>query len=145
MKKGVVVLFALAVGFSQMLSLGAQARKTEPGYELVNVCLKEYRNQPSTRYTVPSDRRLTIEDATLQTYLRAGESLFGDLVTWVNGEVASTTVALLVANSSNFYSAGRMVKIYADPGTTVDIAARTSVFTPDYAQICFSGRLDPLP
>lgn len=145
MKKSLVVLLALVVGFGGVSRLGAQGKRTEGGGEVVNVCVTESQNSDPVTYTVPSDRRLTIEDATYETFLVSGASVYGSLVTSVNGKTVAHTVAFLSGtNGHNYYSGARTMKAYADPGTAVSVRGRTPYHTPAYSFLCFTGRLEPL-
>lgn len=145
MKKSLVVLIALVVGFGEVSKLSAQRKGADsPAAEVVNVCVIAVPTGDPVTYTVPSDRRLTIEDATLQVFLRTGEAMYGGLIAPVNGAQLAHTVGYLRASDGNrYYSAARPIKAYADPGSIVYMRVIGLTLTTS-ASICFAGRLDPV-
>ncbi len=110
-------------------------------YQPVQVCSAVY--NPTTAYTVPSDRLLVIEDATVSATLDAGELVTGIITTMSTGVEADHYVGMISGDVFRFSRDGRMMKVYADPGTSVIVkAARRNA--PDNMKICFSGRLEPV-
>jgi len=144
MKRVAVPVIALVVaGFAVSDSHAAPPDKTSgPALEPVGVCSPVY--NPTNAYTVPSDRVLVIEDASLGASLDAGELMIGVIATSTDGVEVEHYVGKIDGDVFRFDRDGRSMTVYADPGTNVIIkAARRN--SPESMEICFSGRLEPLP
>lgn len=111
-------------------------------YEPVQVCSAFY--NPTTVYTVPSDRRLVVEDATVSATLDPGELVVGVVETMAGGAEVEHYVGTISGDVFRFARDGRMMRAYADAGTSVVVkAARRNA--PENMEICFTGHLEPAP
>jgi hypothetical protein len=144
-KKGIVVLLAVIVGIGGVSGVSAKQKRTGDSVERVNICVFNSIAGGSTPYTVPTDRQLIIEDASTQVYLRTGEWAIVRLLTKAGARSAGHTIAALSATHGfAYYSAGRTMKLYADPGTEVSMDAGWGSFQSVSASVCFSGLLEPV-
>lgn len=117
-----------------------------PLIEPVNACLDPFLPGGGFQspYTVPSDRLLVIEDASIEATMDDGEVVRGQIKTTVGGVEARHHFGQLNFVGFSFESAGRKMRLYADPGTMVFTGAATSG-DPEDIVICFSGQLLPIP
>jgi len=103
-------------------------------------------------FEVPKDKRLVIENisATLETPI--GQEITATQVrTIVNNVVAWHSVVVPITttfeNKLNVYSGGQRVRVYADPGTTVNVLVRKNSSQCQYpcgtTQVFISGYLLP--
>lgn len=125
-------------------ALGLNAQKPNQSTaeaEPLNVCSSVY--NPTIAFTVPPDRRLIIEDATVSASLDLDEIMVGLIETTVGGQSAEHYAGSISGADFRFMRDGRTMKVYADPDTDVIVkAARRN--SPTNMEICFSGRLEPL-
>ena len=101
-------------------------------------------------YVVPADKRLVVEYASLFAYLpTSGQSMFIRILTSVDGDNAFHNLAVRQREDYGVlkqFDAGHVVKIYADPGTTVQIKVGRTPFTgPANANLTLSGHLVDVP
>ena len=97
-------------------------------------------------YVVPADKRLVVEYASLSAYLPpSGQSMFIRILTTVGGDDAFHNLSVRQREDYGVlkqFDAGHVVKIHADPGSTVQIKAGRTPFTgPANANLTFSGHL----
>jgi hypothetical protein len=101
-------------------------------------------------YVVPANKRLVIEYASLFAYLPPdGQSMFVRILTSAGGSQAFHTLAVDKQEDYGVlkqFGAAHLVRIYADPGSTVKVAAgRTPFANTASATVSLSGRLEPMP
>jgi len=104
----------------------------------------------TSTYTVPAGKRLVIEYASLSAYLQAeGQSMFVRILTTAGG--ASAFHNLAVQKQEDYgvlkqFSAAHLVRIYADPGSTVQVSAgRVPANSIANGTVTLSGHFENVP
>ena len=104
----------------------------------------------TSTYQVPAGKRLVVEYASLSAYLPPdGQSIFVRILTTVGGQSAFHTLAVQKQEDYGVlkqFGAAHTVRIYADPGSTVQVSVGRVPFTSTAnATVTLSGRLEDVP
>ncbi len=97
--------------------------------------------------TVPAKKRLVIEYASGEAFVPTGQKVLFSVITTIGGATTGTrhyldTDALGSFGAPDYFRAGQLVRLYADPGTTVMLRAIRDVATGDaLARMSISGYL----
>jgi hypothetical protein len=101
-------------------------------------------------YTVPAGRRLVIEYASLFAYLQTeGQTMFVRILTTAGGGSAFHTLAVQKQEDYGVlkqFGAAHVVRIYADPGSTVQVSAGRLPFNGTAnGTVTLSGHFENVP
>ena len=97
--------------------------------------------------TVPAKKHLVIEYASGEAFVPTGQKALFSVITTIGGAPTGTrhyldTDAMGKFGAPDYFRAGQVVRLYADPGTTVMLRAERDFATGDaLARISISGYL----
>jgi hypothetical protein len=152
-RRSAVLVLAVVVGVCALLVLGAQrgAAAAIKGPQPINICgLGQVGNPSTVLFNVPVDTRLEIEYGSIHP----GEGLL------VDGQRVTVTIGTIAGGAEGHFLVGeiegphaldndaRLMKVFADAGTTVTVQQGTSgPSNPGAflrAAVCLSARLVPV-
>jgi hypothetical protein len=123
---------------------------TNPFQASANIDLPDGTGGQNGFVKVPDGKRLVIEYVSGEAFLPAGQNGVFSVITLVAGQTTGTEHHLATAavkfGASDIFRAGQVVRLYADPGTTVTLRAdRDLAKGAGKARMSLSGQLVAVP
>ncbi|HSS50846.1 MAG TPA: hypothetical protein VLX28_18045 [Thermoanaerobaculia bacterium] len=120
---------------------------TNPFQASVNIDLPDGTGGQNAFVTVPAGKRLVIEYVSGFAFLPAGQNASFSVFTSLAGQTSGTEHILITTKAlGNDFVTGQVVKLYADPGTTVMLRTdRDLAKGAGKARMSLSGQLIAVP
>ncbi len=102
-------------------------------------------------FQVPAGKRLVIEYASGEAFAPAGQKCLFSVITFLAGQSTGTrhyleSTPLGKFGAPDYFRAGQVVRLYADPGTSVTLRVDRDLATGDaLARMSISGELVAVP
>jgi len=101
--------------------------------------------------SVPAGKRMVIEYVSVQAFIPSGQKALFSVIVFLQGQITGTwhymeSTAIGAFGGQDYFQCGRLVKLYADPGTTV--MPRTDRDSPTgtgQSRMTLSGHLISVP
>ena len=127
---------------------GGKTESSQPLHRGVTISILASRESGTGSFTVPAGKRYVIEYASGLVRIPAGQQLRMTMMTQLNGQNMFHYVPMVLqqrAGASGIWAAGQPVRLYADPGSTVQIwFHRTAVSGSGVGNGAVCGRLEDL-